>query len=257
MHIYTMLIGNTMNFCPSQRLFQIGQSCMDYAENYTSVYQDEAQSAHWSHEQVTLFSIVAYFRCHTCNEVAHDSLVFVTDDKKHDSHAVQHFVLLGNQYLKGKHKLIIEREIHFSDGAASQFKSKTPFADVAHCIEDFGFHIEKHFLGTRHGKGPCDGEFGVVERTASNSVLTRKAFIRSTEEFYDFSRKCLSKPQDENAENLCHHARRTVFHVKEKDINRNRPDRTNVKPIPETRKVHAVRLGKDLTLEKRALGCFL
>lgn len=80
-HIYTMLIGNTMNFCPSQRLFQIGQSCMDYAENYTCVYQDEAQSAHWSHEQVTLFFIVAYFRCHTCNEVAHDSLVFVTDDK--------------------------------------------------------------------------------------------------------------------------------------------------------------------------------
>lgn len=170
---------------------------------------------------------------------------------------MQHFVSLVNQYLKEKHKLTIEREIHFSDGAASQFKSKTPFADVAHCIEDFGFHIEKHFLGTQHGKGPCDGEFGVVERTASNSVLTRKAFIRSTEEFYDFSRKCLSKPQDENAENLCHHARRTVFHVKEKDINRNRPDRTNVKPIPETRKVHAVRLGKDLTLEKRALGCFL
>lgn len=39
----------------------------------------------------------------------------------------------------------------------------------------------------------------MVKRTASNSVLTRKAFIRSTEEFYDFSRKCLSKPQDENA----------------------------------------------------------
>lgn len=97
---------------------------MDYAENYTCVHQDEAQSAHWSHEQVTFFSIVAYFRCQTCNEVAHDSLVFVTDDKKHDSHAVQHFVSLGNQYLKEKHKLTIEREFHFSDGAASQFKSK-------------------------------------------------------------------------------------------------------------------------------------
>lgn len=136
----------------------------------------------------------------------------------------------------------IEREIHFSDAAASQFKSKTPFADVAHCIEDFGFHAEKTFFGTGHGKRPCDEEFEVMKRTSSNAVLTRKAFIRSTE----FSKKCLCKPQDKNAENLCQNARRTFFNVKEKDINRNRPDRTNVKPISETRKVHAVRMGKDL-----------
>lgn len=42
-HIYTMLIGIMINFCTSQRLFhRMGQSCMDFAENYTCVYQDEA-----------------------------------------------------------------------------------------------------------------------------------------------------------------------------------------------------------------------
>lgn len=99
-----------------------------------------------------------------------ESMMFITEDKKHDSHAVHHFVGLANTYLKDK-GIEINREIHFSDGAPGQIKSKTPFADVSKSTEDYGFPVEKHFFGTRHGKGPCDGEFGVVKRSVSNSIF--------------------------------------------------------------------------------------
>ena len=111
---------------------------MDYSENYQCLYQDEAQSSHWSHDQATLFSIVAYSICPACKEKMHESLVFVSDEKQHDRHAVHHYVTLANQHLLETRGLTIEREIHSSDGASSQIKSKTPFADVAHSVDDYG-----------------------------------------------------------------------------------------------------------------------
>lgn len=46
-----------------------------------------------------------------------ESFMFITDDRKHDSHAVQHFVADANKYLQDTRHLHIERIIHFSDGA--------------------------------------------------------------------------------------------------------------------------------------------
>ena len=86
--------------------------CMDFAENYTCLYQDEAQSAHWSHNQVTLFSIVAYYRCPTCKMSMTESLVLITEDRHHDSHTVYTFVGKANDHLKSKN-IEVERQIHY------------------------------------------------------------------------------------------------------------------------------------------------
>lgn len=80
---------------------------------------------HWS-----LSSNVAYYRCKVCEEIMNEIIVFVSDDMKHRCHTVHHFVSVANQLLSNTRKLSIEREIHFSAGAASKFKSKTPFANL-------------------------------------------------------------------------------------------------------------------------------
>ena len=230
--------------------------CSDFAENYTCLYQDEAQSAHWSHDTVTLFSIVAYIRCKFCELVVTQSMIYVSEDKKHDVHYVQHCISLANEYIQRVYEMKSKRQIHFSDGAASQFKSKTPFADALHSKSDFGFPVEKHFFGSRHGKGPCDGEFGVIKRIVTNAVKNRKAMVKNASEFFDFAEANLRRPTLDS-QNECCHFRRNFFIVKEGDVNRKRPERTNVKAVPETRQLHSVRAADDsASLEKRTLSCF-
>ncbi|XP_033126388.1 uncharacterized protein LOC117124308, partial [Anneissia japonica] len=73
--------------------------CMDFGQNYNCHFQDEAQSAHWSYEQATIHPIVAYYRCPQCEQPMHESCIFISEDRKHDYHAVQHFITITNQHL--------------------------------------------------------------------------------------------------------------------------------------------------------------
>ena len=59
---------------------------MDFAENYTCVYQDEVQSAHWRQTQVTIFTVMIYL----CGS---HPLVIVTDCRNHDKRAVTAFLV--------------------------------------------------------------------------------------------------------------------------------------------------------------------
>ena len=43
--------------------------CMDFAENFTCAFQDEIESAHWNHAQVTLHPIICYYCCPKCEKV--------------------------------------------------------------------------------------------------------------------------------------------------------------------------------------------
>ena len=184
--------------------------CMDFAENFTCAFQDEIQSAHWNHAQATLHPIVCYYCCPKCEKSMHESLVFISDDLKHDSHLVHHFVTLANTHLQNERGLKIKREVHISNGAASQYKSRTPFADVACSNEDYGFPVEKHFFGSRHGKGPSDGETGVVKTSASIAVKSRKAVIMSATSMFEYCVGNLTRPVQEN-EDVCFHQRRKFF----------------------------------------------
>ncbi|WAR11089.1 hypothetical protein MAR_036165 [Mya arenaria] len=203
-------------------------------------------------------ALAAYYRCKECNEMAHESLIFVSNDKMHDCHGVHHFVTVANSHLINKCQLTIEHEVHFSDGAASQFKSKTPFADVAASSTDYGFPCEKHFFGSRQGKSPCDGEFGVVKRTVSQGVPARQAIVSDAKEFHDYAKAKLSKLKDAKEASCSDHKMRTFFYVEGSEVERQRFDRINAKPIPETRKLHAVKPCSEGTLgvATRNLSCF-
>lgn len=132
---------------------------MDFAENYTCVAQEEVQSAHWSHNQVTIQPTVAYYRCPvgSCESIVTEHLIFVSEDNTHDEAAVHKFVKLATEHLVQVRGLTIEKEIQLTDGCAAQYKSKVPFTDISFSKTDLGFSVERHFYGSCHGKVPQMG----------------------------------------------------------------------------------------------------
>ncbi|WAR11448.1 LOW QUALITY PROTEIN: hypothetical protein MAR_025628, partial [Mya arenaria] len=226
---------------------------MDFAENYACIAQHEIQSAHWGHEQVTIHPSVAYYRCPEgeCGRTIQEALIFVSDDKTHDAHAVHKFVTLANEHLGTRlaSENGIERQIQFTDGCAAQYKSHLPFCDISHSVNDYGFVVERHFYGSRHGKGPSDGAGAVVKSSARRTVNGGNAVINTAKELFEHGKKNLTIEGDHL------HSKRTFFYVSTEEINRDRPQR-NAKTLPGTRALHCVKGIGPFRLETRTLSCF-
>ena len=110
-----------------------------------------------------------------------EAFIFVSDDTKHDSHAVQHFNGIMMKHLNEQHTTPFQKVVFFSDGVPAQYKNKTAFADLSCTEEDVGVSAEHHFFGTRHGKGPCDREFGTLKKAVKMQVKCRRADIDSAQ----------------------------------------------------------------------------
>ncbi|WAR17869.1 hypothetical protein MAR_032463 [Mya arenaria] len=207
---------------------------MDFAENYTCVAQREVQSAHWSHNQVTVHPTVAYYRCQEegCEDIVTEHLIFVSDDKVHDAAAVQEFVKLANQHLIQKRGV--------------------PFTDISCSQADFGFSFERHFYGSRHGKGPSDGAGAVVKSAVRRAVMGGNVVVNDANEFFEIAKQKLSKEDTDHKE----HFKRTIFLVT--DINHDRPERSDkcCKTLKGTRKVQAVQAVEKMIINTRNLSCF-
>ena len=77
---------------------------------------------------------------------------------KHDHHAVDNFTTTALTHLRQQHGLTVSHVIQWTDGCAAQYKSRGPFADITHSMEDLDATLERNFYGSRHGKGASDGE---------------------------------------------------------------------------------------------------
>lgn len=172
------------------------------------------------------------------DETVQETFCFISKDLTHDSHGVQHFAIQTINELKAR-GLSFKKIVHFSDGAPAQYKNKTCFADASFGTLDVGITTEKHFFGSRHGKGPCDREIGVVKtkRMAHLAVL-RTCVIVCAKDLHDFGTNCLTRPANES-----HHAhnRRSFLFVWNGDIDRVRPERIHLKAIRGTHYLHSVR----------------
>lgn len=58
----------------------------DFSENYSIVLQDEAQSYHWTSQQITLHPFVIYYKRE--EKIKHMSFVVVSDCLEHNTVAV-------------------------------------------------------------------------------------------------------------------------------------------------------------------------
>ena len=84
----------------------------------------------------------------------------------------------------------------YSDGCASQYKSRHCFGALATAASLFGCPITRNFYETSHAKGPQDAAGGYLKQQADLAVLRGKRIIQSAEDFYQFVAKELSTPKE-------------------------------------------------------------
>lgn len=160
---------------------------IDFAENYSNVAQDEIQSAHWTHDQITVFTCCAWSKNKT------NSYVVVSDDLSHDKFAVWTF--LKEIINKLKEEFTFKNVILFSDGCAAQFKNKFTLSNLCFFKKDFGVEGEWNFFATSHGKGAVDGIGGTVKRIVWLKVKERRVIINNAEDFHRCAATATSKIQ--------------------------------------------------------------
>ena len=71
---------------------------MDFAEDYACRSQDEVQTAYFNMTQVTLHPVVIYFK-HD-DSLQHKSIVFVSDEPRHDANFVFGVLTELNEFVK-------------------------------------------------------------------------------------------------------------------------------------------------------------
>lgn len=205
---------------------QIITQC-DFAENYSFIVQDAAQSFHWNNDQATLLTSVYYYK--KDQNLMHGSIVMISDDLKHDTATFYTFQKIFHQHLE-KNNITAKKYFYVTDGASQHFKNRFNFINLFHFQQDFGAEAEFHFHATSHGKGPCDGLGGNLKRLAARASLQAVAnkAITTPERLYEWAKTAM--PQT------------NVYYAAKKDIEENRCFLKNrfaaAVTIPGTKKYH-------------------
>ncbi|XP_049941067.1 uncharacterized protein LOC126417315 [Schistocerca serialis cubense] len=158
---------------------------LDFAENYAALAQDEIQSAHWSHTQITVVTICVWMK------TGLQSFAIVSDELCHDKYSV--YACLKSIISKLKQELPNLTSIQiFSDGCAGQFKNKFTISNLWYMMQDFGVSGEWFLFATSHGKSAVDGIGAVTKRAVWNKVKQRKVIISNAQEFLDCAKSSVS-----------------------------------------------------------------
>ena len=174
---------------PDQSMFQILIS-----QNIFCDFQDEILSAHLQHQQAKVHPTVCYCKCHECDENIKESLVFISDDGKHDLHAVHTYSSIDHHHFSQIRGLDINCYIQYTDGCSSQYKSRHAFIYIWCASKDFGCTIQRNYFLTHHGKGAADGESAVVKSSSRNAVKSSRHIISNAEELFTNCMGNLTRP---------------------------------------------------------------
>ena len=158
----------------------------DFNMNYSHKQIEEPQSTFFSRRQTTCHNTVAYFPCPMpgCNLLAKDEIMCISDDLKHDAHAVQAFTDEMLSHLRSC-GVDVKRVIRFSDNCAAQYKCSTVF-DL---ISKMTIPIMCNFSEPRHGKGEADGLGGRVMQFLQMALASGKAKFTDAKSMADFLTK--------------------------------------------------------------------
>ena len=92
----------------------------DFSKNCSASLPEEAKAAHFATTQITLYPVMVYRR--TADGVIQDGFYVISDDLRHDYHAVHSFqkVILNTL---AQERVIVSRLHEFTDGCTGQVKS--------------------------------------------------------------------------------------------------------------------------------------
>jgi hypothetical protein len=127
-----------LQFKQSREAFPLGTILfvVDFAENYTFVAQKEIHSEYYHSDQVTIFVHVLYRHAqHSVDNIENTNGnqhvikeydFYISDDRAHDTHYVQHYFDKFYDSLK-EHGIGFDRHWIWLDGCVGQFKSSGTF----------------------------------------------------------------------------------------------------------------------------------
>ena len=146
-----------------------------FAENYSFVLQDEVQGYHSTNSQATIHPFVVYHlfpvEGNESTDLKEIRFVVISDHLLHNTLVAHYFQSKLIKFLK--EIMSFKKVIYFSDGAASHFKNRKNFINLANHEADFGMPADWHFFATSYVKGPCDGVGGALKRLAARASLQR------------------------------------------------------------------------------------
>lgn len=177
---YIQLATLRENLCPLTEA-----TCqMDYAENYSCIYQDEPSSVFYDRNQITIHPMIIHY-CTPDATVQHKSFVGITASTAHTAPTCLAF--LQQLIPKVKDLLPNLNYIHYiSDSPSSQYRNKSIVKLVAQHESIFnGIKASWEYLESGHGKGPCDGVGGSIKKSAEIAVKSGK-IISTAQEFYEW-----------------------------------------------------------------------
>ena len=155
---------------------------MDFSENAEMIHQDEVQSAHWTHGQVTIFTAVVWTASFT------QSYAVLSDHLVHDKHATAVFLRAILDDINAKASTSFTSLEIWSDGAAQHFKQRYMFAFISSLVDQYTCGISWEFFATSHGKGAVDGVGGTIKRKVFMAVKARVCVITTPQQYYDVAK---------------------------------------------------------------------
>ncbi|CAF1218860.1 unnamed protein product [Rotaria sordida] len=212
---------------------------VDFAENFNMKEQDEIQKAHWNSKPLSIFTAYVWSK----NE--NFAFALPSSDITHDK-----FVVDAALEIILNHIVIILPNIkavdYFSDGAASQFKQRFHFRNLVQIANEHNIDLSWHFFATSHGKGVVDGIGGTVKRLVWSAILAGEV-CRSAEDFIKIAKKKTKKV--------------ILIEITKNNIDNSKNKLESIfktaKSIPETLKMHSVKVVDNNTLEFRYYSsCF-
>ena len=152
---------------------------VDFSENVSIVNQNEIQSSHWSHQQITIFTSHVWV-----NQNVKESFAIISDNLNHTKEAVYTFMSELLATINKKYSSIKLLNI-FTDGTTSQSKQGFLFSNLHRWENELNFKIAWNFFGAINGIG------GTVKPSVWRNVCTAIATPNNAIAYYELA-KCLN-----------------------------------------------------------------
>lgn len=138
----------------------------NYSEGYACRKQDETQSEYFDVAKVSLrvsilyrHAIEATDRVQSTEEepqTVKKHIFVISDDPGQEHNSVHRVQELINQYLTEDLGCEVRKMHQFTDGCATQYKSRHCLGDLSCSLADYGYLIQRNFFQTSHAKGEQD-----------------------------------------------------------------------------------------------------
>lgn len=155
---------------------------MDFAKNFALFDQDEVQAAHFSYDQVTIFTTCIWTKSE------HYSIAIVSNEMNHDKFSVWCFLNKIINFI-GTKSTSLKKLAIFTDDCTSQFKNRFILAALPKLQNDIKVPVTWSFFATSHGKDAVDGVGAAIKRYIKKCILSRKFKIETAYDFAEVSSK--------------------------------------------------------------------